>query len=155
MKVAILLDTYPLSKVTHPRIEPIVQEWLLSMRKTGIVIRIPEIADYELRRELLRTNKQRSLERLDSLTKTGLIPLNTETMQLAAQLWALVRNEGKPTASPDSLDGDVILASQATLQLRNFDEVRILTKNVKHISRFEKPGLFVADWEQTLNNILS
>ncbi|MEH1870298.1 hypothetical protein [Nostoc sp.] len=50
---AILLDTHPLSQVTHPKVNPKVQQWLKSLQKTETVIRVPEIADYELRRELL------------------------------------------------------------------------------------------------------
>ncbi|GAX36242.1 hypothetical protein [Nodularia sp. NIES-3585] len=33
-----------------------------------------------------------------------------------------------------------------------FDEVVIVTTNLKHISRFESEGICVADWQQTLNN---
>ena len=74
-------------------------------------------------------------------------------MRKAAELWAWVRNQGKPTASDDSLDGDVILAAQAILQLPSFDEVIIVTTNLKHISRFESEGIYVADWQQTLNDL--
>ncbi|GAA6620514.1 type II toxin-antitoxin system VapC family toxin [Scytonema sp. NUACC26] len=154
MKKAVLLDSHPLSEVTHPKGDPRVKPWLHSLQESGVVIRVPEIVDYELRRELIRGKKQKSIERLDKLSQF-LIPLTNETMRQAAELWAEVRNQGKPTASKDSLDIDVILASQATLQLPNFDEVTIITTNVKHISRFEKPRLFVVDWEQTLNSIVS
>ncbi|MEH1891817.1 MAG: hypothetical protein V7K92_20960 [Nostoc sp.] len=82
-----------------------------------------------------------------------LIPLTPETMRKAAELWAWVRNQGKPTASNDSLDGDVILATQAILQLKSFDQVIVVTTNLKHISRFESEGICVADWQQTLNNL--
>ncbi|BAZ29165.1 hypothetical protein NIES4074_16030 [Cylindrospermum sp. NIES-4074] len=150
----VLLDTHPLSKVTHPKIEPKVQQWLQSLQEDKIIIRVPEIADYELRRELLRQGKQKSIGRLNKLSQICLIPITPETMQKAAELWAWVRNQGKPTASDDSLDGDVILAAQAILQLKSFDEVTVVTTNLKHISRFESEGICVADWQQTLDNIV-
>ena len=148
----ILLDTHPLSKVTHPKIEPKVSKWLQSLQNTETAIRVPEIADYELRRELLRQGKHKSIDRLNKFSQICLIPITPETMRKAAELWAWVRNQGKPTASDDSLDGDVILAAQAILQLPSFDEVIIVTTNLKHISRFESEGISVADWQQTLNN---
>jgi predicted nucleic acid-binding protein len=57
MSRAVLLDTHPLSQVTHPKANPKVQQWLQSLGKIETVIRVPEIADYELRRELLRKGK--------------------------------------------------------------------------------------------------
>jgi predicted nucleic acid-binding protein len=153
MSRVILLDTHPLSAVTHPKAEPKVRQWLQFLQNNETVIRVPEIADYELRRELLRQGKILSIERLNKVSQNCLIPLTPETMRKAAELWAWVRNQGKPTASDDSLDGDVILAAQAILQLPSFDEVIIVTTNLKHISRFESEGIYVADWQQTLNDL--
>lgn len=150
----ILLDTHPLSKVTHPKIEPKVQQWVKFLRDSKTELRIPEIADYELRRELIREGKKKSLERLDALSQMFVIPITPETMRKAAELWAWIRNQGKPTASNDSLDGDVILAAQAILQLKSFDEVIVVTTNVKHISRFVSEGISVTDWQQTLDNVV-
>jgi toxin FitB len=154
MSRAVLLDTHPLSQVTHPKVNPLVQQWLRSLGKTETVIRVPEIADYELRRELLRQGKQKSIDRLNKLSQICLIPLTPETMRKAAELWAWVRNQGKPTASNESLDGDVILAAQAILQLKSFDKVIVVTTNLKHISRFESEGICVVDWQQTLNELV-
>ncbi|MBF2006021.1 type II toxin-antitoxin system VapC family toxin [Chlorogloeopsis fritschii PCC 9212] len=153
MSRVILLDTNPLSAVTHPKAEPKVRQWLESLQNNETVIRVPEIADYELRRELLRQGKSKSIERLNKLSQICLIPLTPETMRKAAELWAWVRNQGKPTASNDSLDGDVILAAQAILQLPSFNEVVIVTTNLKHLSLFESEGICVADWQQTLNDL--
>lgn len=153
MSRVILLDTHPLSAVTHPTAAPEVKQWLQSLQNIETAIRVPEIADYELRRELLRQGKSKSIERLNKLSQKYLIPINPQTMQKAAQLWAWVRNQGKPTASNDSLDGDVILAAQAILQLVNFDDVIIVTTNLKHISRFESQGISVIDWQETLRNL--
>ncbi|MEH1855289.1 MAG: PIN domain-containing protein [Nostoc sp.] len=154
MSRAVLLDTHPLSQVTHPKVNPKVQQWLRSLGETETVIRVPEIADYELRRELLRQGKQKSIDRLNKLSQICLIPLTPETMRKAAELWAWVRNQGQPTASNESLDGDVILAAQAILQLKSFDQVIVVTTNLKHISRFESEGICVVDWQQTLNELV-
>lgn len=154
MSRAVLLDTHPLSQVTHPKINPKVQQWLRSLGKIETVIRVPEIADYELRRELLRKGNQKSIDRLNKLSQICLIPLTPERMRKAAELWAWVRNQGKPTASNDSLDGDVILAAQAILQLKSFDQVIVITTNLKHISRFESEGICVVDWQQILNELV-
>lgn len=102
----------------------------------------------------MRQGKQRSIDRLNKLSQICLIPLTPETMRKAAELWAWVRNQGKPTANNESLDGDVILAAQAILQLKSFDQVIVVTTNLKHISRFESEGICVVDWQQTLNELV-
>lgn len=85
MSKVILLDTHPLSQVTHPKINPKVKKWLDSLQHTETFIRVPEIADYELRRELLRQRKQKSIERLNQLSQICLIPLTSATMRKAAE----------------------------------------------------------------------
>jgi predicted nucleic acid-binding protein len=135
-------------------VSPEITNWLQSLQKTTTALRVPEIADYELRRELLRSGKQKSIERLDQLSQSSVfIPLTRETMLKAAELWALVRKQGRSTASNDSLDGDVILAAQAILQIKNFDEVVVVTTNFKHISRFQTEGICVLDWQQALDDL--
>jgi len=100
-------------------------------------VRVPEITDYEVRRELLRLNKQKSVDRLDLLRATiGYIPITTATMLRAADFWAQVRKLGKPTADNKALDGDVILAAQAALLAEQGDEVIVATTNVGHLARF-------------------
>ena len=98
---------------------------------------IPEISDYELRRELLRANKFNGIRQLDLLNAQFIyLPITTPTVLLAAKLWAEVRPSGQATADPKSLDGDVILAAQAQLQAEQGYRVIVATTNVKHISRF-------------------
>ena len=47
---AVLLDTGPLGMVTHPRRNADVKAWLQELVSSGTVVRIPEIADYEVQR---------------------------------------------------------------------------------------------------------
>jgi predicted nucleic acid-binding protein len=93
---------------------------------------IPEIADFEVRRELLRAGKLKSIRRLDRLaSQLQYLPLATATIRRAAELWAQARNAGIPTAPPDALDADVILAAQA----ESVGGI-VATENVGHLARF-------------------
>ena len=137
MKPIVLLDTGVLGKVTNPKTNQDCLKWLSTLEPRGYKVAIPEIADYELRRELIRANKLKGIQRLDRLKNEIIyLPITTPVMLYAAKLWAEVRQSGQTTADPKSLDGDVILASQALLQAQQGYEVIVATTNVKHISRF-------------------
>ncbi|WP_243147098.1 nucleic acid-binding protein [Scytonema sp. UIC 10036] len=98
---------------------------------------MPEIVDYEVRRELLRANKLAGIKRLNEFKmRLEYVQINTATMLQAAQFWAEARRRGIPTADPKALDGDVILAAQAKLIEANDDIVVIATTNVNHLSQF-------------------
>jgi predicted nucleic acid-binding protein len=106
---------------------------------------VPEIADYELRRELLRARRTKGLANLQAFYEiVDYLPITTEAMRKAAEFWAISRQQGQPTSADEALDADVILAAQAfTLQesmskATNGDaaDMVIATTNVKHLSRF-------------------
>ena len=101
----------------------------------GVRMVIPEIADYEIRRELRRANKTAGLAQLDALARViEYRPITTSAMRRAAEFWALARQQGQPTASDESLDADAILAGQAdTLDV---PEAIVATTNVGHLTRF-------------------
>jgi predicted nucleic acid-binding protein len=102
---------------------------------------VPEIADYEVRRELIRGSKTAGLRRLDALIATvEYAPLTTAAMRQAAQFWAQARQQGRPTAADQSIDGDVILAAQAI----TFGAVGVIvaTTNVGHLSRYVATDLW-------------
>lgn len=61
MTRVVVLDTGPLGLLTNPRQTPDVvacTAWLRSILAAGARVVLPEIVDYELRRELLRAGKQ-------------------------------------------------------------------------------------------------
>ena len=134
----IILDTGPLGKVTNPKSSPendAAAEWLQAHLTAGSRIFVPEIANYELRRELILGNKLRGLAKLDSLIALlNYLPLSTQMIYDAAELWASARKSGMPTASRDSLDADMLLVAQAR-SLRD-PEVVIATVDVGDLPRF-------------------
>ena len=147
MARVILLDAGPLGMVTHPRANPDIVDWLKAMLYSGATILVPEIADYEVHRELLRAKKSKGVKRLDQLKRTiGYLPISTQAMLLAAELWAQARNQGYPTADDKALDADVILAAQASTLNDTGDDPVIATTNVGHLSRFAQ-----ADQWQNIN----
>ena len=138
----VLLDTGPLGLVTHPNAATKNLQaagWLQELLAAAVAVRVPEICDYELRRELLRAGKERSVDVLDRYKLTlGYLPLTTEAMLRAADFWSEARRVGKPTAPDLALDADAILAGQAAAlsASERDDDVIVATTNVGHLSRY-------------------
>lgn len=138
----VVLDTGPLSLLAmrpgHPHGDA-ARAWARTLIQAGLRIIAPEIADYETRRELLRLGNTASIARLDVVTQATpdrYLPITTDAMRKAAELWADARNRGIPTAAPQALDGDVILAAQALTMGEPEPEIIIATTNATHLSRY-------------------
>ena len=116
MSMIVLLDAGTLGKLTSPKSSldnEACKNWLASLAYQGVEVVIPEITDYEVRRELLRAAKDRGLGRLDALK--GMLeyaPITTAAMLMAAEFWATARKMGRQAAEDASLDADMILAAQ-------------------------------------------
>jgi predicted nucleic acid-binding protein len=136
----VVLDTGPLGMLSNPKVTPEnlrIQQWVDRLLAAGTEVVIPEVADYEVRRELIRARKARGLARLDDLKdRLDYLPITTAAMLRAAALWAQARGQGVPTADDKALDADVILATQALLAGGEGDEVIVATTNVGHLARF-------------------
>jgi predicted nucleic acid-binding protein len=148
MTPIILLDSTPVGLITNPKATPQAiecQQWLSSLLDRQYHVVLPEIIDYEVRRELLRANKINSIRRLDILkSELTYLPITTEVMLKAAEMWAQIRQQGKPTANNQALDGDVILAAQALLLARQEFSYMIATSNTKHLLLFAE----AKDWRE-------
>lgn len=131
----VLLDAGPLGMASNPNASAVNKEcyqWMESLVVGGVRVFVPEIADYEVRRELLRAGKAKGLARLDVVkSSVGYLPITTAIMLRAAKLWAEARRRGVPTADAKALDCDVILAAQGL----EFGGI-VATENVGHLSRF-------------------
>jgi predicted nucleic acid-binding protein len=121
--------------ISHPRASKEIVEWLARLVSSKVEVLIPEVADYEVRRELMRVGRAKSIGRLDLLrTSLGFVPITSDAMLRAAAFWADARRRGTPTASDHSLDADAILAGQAATLDRG--RVVVASSNRRHISRF-------------------
>jgi hypothetical protein len=56
-----MLDTGPLGRIAHPRVNPEVAAWFKQLLASDTEVIIPEIADYEVRRSLLLVGLTKSL----------------------------------------------------------------------------------------------
>ena len=148
-----VLDSGPLGMIVRAPSKPHIVRcltWLKTIQATGAVVIIPEIAHYEVRRELLRIRAVGSLRRLDYALdpSSGLehLLLTADAIVKAAEFWAILRQSGIPTSSRDALDADAILAGQGALAGQPGDTVTIATMNLAHLNRF--PGIDAQNWDQ-------
>lgn len=145
MNRIIVLDSGPLGMISNPNVTSANQQaraWMEGQLEKNVIVALPEIADYEVRRELIRGDKIAGIKELDLLVDIlEFIPFTREATLLAARLWADARRRGLPTGEEAALDGDVIQAAQAILATDvlgvglNWDMV-VATFNVGHLSRF-------------------
>jgi len=116
----VFLDTGPLGVLTNPKGTPealACQQWVRNLLAAKVRVVVPAIADYELRRELIRAGKIAGLRRLDAV-RMGLEfdPITQAALDRAAELWAVVRTGGQPTAAYEALDGDSSLRRRPSLR---------------------------------------
>lgn len=138
MSRAVILGSGPVWVLCREPAEPETRDALAKLDvllRAGVRVFLPEIIDYENRRELIRRRASKRLRHLDGL---GLVveylPITTEAMRRAAELWATARQTGQPTAGDDTLDADMILIGQA--QALQLPDAVIATTNVRHLARF-------------------
>ena len=149
MPRVIYLDSGPLGLICHPRPKEgseneAVQRWLGGMLEGRARIIIPAIADFEVRRELIRGGSWDAVALLDEIEsgqhpefpRMIYLPLADNALRRAAGLWAEARNKGYATAGGQALDGDVLVAAQALEHAGQASRFTIATGNVKDLARY-------------------
>ena len=148
MSRVVILDTGPLGLLTNPKpTEETVAavNWGIRVMAAGHRLVVPAVADYEVRRELERAAKARSIAQLDAFNAARpdrLLSVTDSALQLAAKLWAQARNAGTPTADPREVDADVLIAAQALDMGIPSSDLVIATTNVGHLSQFANAELW-------------
>jgi len=136
----VALDAGPLGLLVHPNPKGPPRDcriWFKRLERAGSLVILPEIADYEVRRELIRIGSRSSIARLDALKyRCFYLPVSTPGMLLAAELWAALRRQGKPSTDAARLDADVILAAHAQVYAEAYSvDVVVATTNVRHLGQ--------------------
>lgn len=159
----IILDSGPLGDLINPNNTDktrAIRSWMKSHLLKGVRFLLPELADYEVRRnETLETllvpvgptQSAAAIYLLDQLKTTiTYVPLTTPAMVLAANLWAEHRKgtrKGDPARS-HRLDGDVILTAQAIETSNGVDQVVIATQNLKDFLFSPSPTVTAEEWDK-------
>jgi hypothetical protein len=142
----VLLDAGPLGMISNPRDTPANArswDWLQEIVMRGRRVMVPEIADYEVRRELLRARKYQGIVRLTAMkVMLDYQAINTTVMLKAAENWATARQQGRAGADDRALDADMILAAQAWNLGRSREDVIIATTNPRHLELFVRARLW-------------
>jgi len=139
----IILDTFPASSTGKRPSKTVTvldhcRQWINDCEAAGHIVLVPAVVYYEALRELELLEAKSQIKRLKDfcLSPSRLIPLTTNHLEVAAQLWAKARKSGNATADPHALDGDVIIAAQAmSLELPVADYI-VATTNPRHLSLF-------------------
>ena len=142
----VLLDSAPLGIISNPKSSSeneACRTWLTGLLLRHVDVVVPEIADYEVRRELPRAEKFRGIARLDALKTTlSYLPLSTPVMVAAAEFWASARKQGRQSADDAALDADMILAAQEALLIANGEDTVVATSNLRHLRLFAPAKLW-------------
>ena len=148
MSLTIFLDAGPLGLVTNPKKTPdtiAAAQWVFDMEAAGHRFLVPAIADYEVRRELIRAGKTNGIARLNifNAAEPGrFLSVTDAALLLGADLWARARQAGTATADPKELDGDVLIAAQALDMGIPRSDFIIATVNVGHLALFAPADLW-------------
>lgn len=136
----IVLDTGPLGGLTSPvdsRLSNEYKAWYVSLEDVGCYFYVPQIADYEVRRNLHLEGMNTSIIMLDEFIHAEAdryLRLTAEEIDLASQFWGQLRNAARGGSDEKALDGDVLIAAQARALEESdpFTRVVVATGNVKH-----------------------
>lgn len=112
-------------------------EWLYKLLAKGARVIIPDICDYEVRRELIRIGSS-SVKELNSLRELlDCYEVTFEVLAEAAELWAESRKISQPNKLEENIDVDCIIAACChVLERDNPGQAVILaTKNIKDFQR--------------------
>lgn len=121
-------------------------KWFTTLSIRGVRFFTSDICDYEVRRGLIssfiRSGKiPPGIDILNSLKTNDcleFLPISTEALDLAANLWARASNEGLTTRDDKNIDVDIIISAQYQILKDEYPgrQVIVATTNLKHLSRF-------------------
>ena len=95
-----MLDAGVLGQASHPRRNQAFAQWFTAILATDTTVFVSEIADYEIRRELIRADRPVGLARLNALKTTlPYLPLTTRIVKKSEHI-ALQEVTNPPCLTP-------------------------------------------------------
>ena len=143
----VFLDTGVIGLLSSPKKTgeaPECRQWLYYLLAKVVYVTSSDLCDYEVRRSLLlnqikNTLATQGINNLDDLENLiEFLPITKDIMKRGAELWALSRVRGQPTAASESIDADIIIAATCQILQEEYPGQKLIvaTSNVKHLSRF-------------------
>jgi len=121
--------------------------WVNGLIEAETPVIVSEVTYFEVKRGLLWNNATAKIRRFERLLQDlDVIPVTFQAWDKAAEFWAMMYKAGQPTAAPEALDADAILAAVAVTIAQPGDSATIATTNVRHLTRF--PGVDARLWTQ-------
>jgi predicted nucleic acid-binding protein len=122
------------------------KKWFSTLLRRSVRVITSDLCTYEEMRGLLSSsilNKEvapgiKSLEFLRADGFLEFLPVSTEALDLAAELWARASTSGQTTRDEKDIDIDIIISAQYQLLRDEFpgQQVIMATTNLKHLSIF-------------------
>lgn len=138
MRKGVVIDCCTLGILAHPnqnQTSIACMAWANNLVACGTLVRIPSVAIYESKRELLRMGSAAGVAKLDAVANAfGHLPISDDALGAAAEMWAKLRKQfGKSGTDGLRLDADVIICAQAALFAKqHMLAVTIATDNTRH-----------------------
>lgn len=122
------------------------KKWFDPLFIRGVRIVTSDLCHYEVMRGLISSSIRsaeaapgiKSLELLKADGFLEFIPVSTEALDLAANLWARAFTSGQTTRDEKDIDIDIIISAQYQILRDEFPGQRVImaTTNLKHLSIF-------------------
>lgn len=126
------------------------QNWFDRLLAKRVYLLTSEICDYEVKRGLILSRKlgkeSSGIQKLDTLRDViDFLPITTEVIQEAAELWAEARYQSRATSNDKNMDVDMIVSAHWRLLKKEFPGryIVVSTTNVKHLQLFTE----AQEWE--------
>lgn len=126
----------------NPRGTGAFPDWYRSLTATDVVVVVPEVADYEVRRELILARLELSLARLAAVRAAARFePITSEIMLAAARIWAEAKSH-RAAHGGEGATGWRRHPPRHRSNARKGRAVMIATTNVRYLAQFADARLW-------------
>jgi hypothetical protein len=115
------------------------QRWFANLLRRSVRFVTSDICNYEIHRGLVSSVKSgKDAPGLETNEDLEFLPVTSDVLELAANLWAEASSLGRQTSDPKNIDVDMIISAQYQMLCDDYPGQRVIvaTTNLKHLSIF-------------------